>query len=183
MIFGITYKSKLGSKLKLRMVPAIILGICLIGIVIGVMVMWHQYHHNQIPNSISKQLDFLVLYPNSPERKITAEVGSYKYDKSSKLLTFIVIDSGLNITISEQSTPQAFVDIPQSYTTLINSMNNYTSFDSLQGHVDLTMPKEFNGQQAAVMNTKGTLMFARPTNGKLTSDQWKSFFNSIIITK
>jgi hypothetical protein len=119
-----------------------------------------------------------VLYPDS-QSPATVKTGSIKYDAGTQVLTYIIADAGVPITISEQSTPQAFIDIPQSYATLINSLNNYASFDSLQGTVALTYPKELNGQQSAVMNTKGTLMFAHPTNGSLSENQWKNLFNSL----
>jgi hypothetical protein len=91
--------------------------------------------------------------------------------------------SGKSLTFAEQSTPQNFVDIPQAYDKLIESLNSYSSFDSFYGKVDLTHPKELKGQQSAAMNSKGTLMFIHPTNGDLSTDQWKQLFNNLSIVK
>jgi hypothetical protein len=126
-----------------------------------------------IPPVINKEASFVIFYPGeNSQTKINKE--TFKYNTQAKNLSFIV---------SEQSTPEGFVDIPQAYDKLIESLRAYASFDSFYGKVDLTHPKEFSGQQSAVMNSKGTLIFVHPTNGSLSTDQWKQLFNNMNVTK
>jgi hypothetical protein len=70
------------------------------------------------------------------------------------------------------------VDIPAAYTKLLSSLNQFDSFDSPNGTVALTHPKELNGAESAVMNAKGTLLFVRP-NGNVSSDDWRRLFNNL----
>lgn len=135
-----------------------------------------------VPADIKKQTDFVIFYPAaSSGAKINKT--SFKYDSSSKVLSYLATRGSVALTFGEQSTPQGFVDIPQAYDKLIEELNGYASFDSYYGHVDLTHPKEFNGQQSAAMNTKGTLMFIHATQGSLSEDQWKNLFNNLTVVQ
>jgi hypothetical protein len=135
-----------------------------------------------IPPVINKEASFVIFYPGeNSQTKINKE--TFKYNTQAKNLSFIVSYANKSLTFSEQSTPEGFVDIPQAYDKLIESLRAYASFDSFYGKVDLTHPKEFSGQQSAVMNSKGTLIFVHPTNGSLSTDQWKQLFNNMNVTK
>lgn len=106
-----------------------------------------------------------------------------KYDPSVKLISYNAVSkSGARLIITEQETPTSFSDIPQVFSKLIETMSQYAVFDSQNGTVYLTHPKELNGGQAAVMNSKGTLMFVKPVV-VLDDESWKTFFNSLQIAE
>jgi len=142
----------------------------------------YQYNHrNQIiPHAIKKQLSVVTLIPKG--NQFIVDKTSFKYEPSAKALTFVVSSFGVKNIISEQVTPDSINDIPQYLDKLTESLNAYTSFDSVVGKVYLTRPKELSGEQSAVMNTKGVLLFAHPVKD-LTDDQWRQFFNSLEIIK
>ncbi|MBW4061803.1 hypothetical protein HJC99_04515 [Candidatus Saccharibacteria bacterium] len=129
---------------------------------------------NPIPGPIKKQVTSTLLMPRGAGAVVDRQ--SVKYDSAQKLLTFNVAYAGTSIVVSQQPTPDQFVDIPAVYTKLIDSLVNYQSFDTSIGTVHLTQPKQLNGKQAAVLNTMGTLMFAKPDKN-LSDDQWRSLFN------
>ena len=131
---------------------------------------------NPIPGPIRRQLTSTLLLPDGGGA--VADRLSAKYDTKEKLLTFNVAFASTRLVVSEQPTPDQFVDIPAVYTKLVDGLNNYESFDVNVGTVHLTEPKELSGKQAAVINAKGTLLFAKPDKN-LTSDQWRKFFNGL----
>lgn len=137
-----------------------------------------QKSHRIVPESIQKQLKFTVLWPDNPSSAL-GDKSTIKYNAPEKLLTFIAHNSdGNNVTISEQPTPESFIDIPQSYDKLIESMLQYKSFDTPNGKVYLTHPKTLNGRQTAVMNARGVLLFAKPDKD-ISDDTWVQFFNNL----
>ena len=133
---------------------------------------------NSIPSAIKQQVGFVIFYP-SPGSNVLVDAKSFKYDANTKLLSYKIKFNDLPIIIAEQPTPQNIIDIPQYYDKLIDSLSVYASFDSFYDKVSLTRPKEFKGQQSAVMNSKGTLMFAHPTRGDLKQEQWRKLFNGL----
>jgi hypothetical protein len=181
MFFNPIRRYKFGSRRKVSLVPILVLAVSLIMVGFGGW-LWWQNSHNPIPASFQQKINFPIFYPGSQSPAIVNK-SSFKYDSNNSLFSFVVTDAGQSLIITEQATPQAFIDVPQAYATLINSLNNYYSFDSLQGQVDLTYPKEFNGQQSAVMNAKGTLMFAHDTARGLSNTQWQHFFNDLTIVQ
>lgn len=137
---------------------------------------------NLIPENLKKQLSFVVFYP-AANPAIVVDANSFKYDSQAKLMSYVITYGKTPITIAEQATPQNFIDIPPAYDKLVESLSEYASFQSYYDKVSLTHPKEFKGQQSAVMNSKGTLVFAHPTQGDLTEDQWKKLFNGFEVIK
>ncbi|HSW37689.1 MAG TPA: hypothetical protein VLG37_04975 [Candidatus Saccharimonadales bacterium] len=133
-----------------------------------------------IPKDIKKQLNIVTLLPKSDQ--IIVDHHSFKYDSNAKVLTFVVSGFGIKNTISEQATPDPINDIPQYLDKLTESLHEYTSFDTAAGKVYLTRPEELKGDQSAVMNSKGVLMFAHPEKD-LTDDQWRQFFNSLDVIR
>lgn len=131
-----------------------------------------------VPAKFTRETSFVIFYPTK-NSGATINESSFKYDTSSKVLSFTVNQNGVSMAVGEQSTPQGFIDIPQAYDKLIESLNGYAEFGTYYGTVNLTHPKEFNGQQSAAMNAKGTLMFVHPTYGQLSEDQWKKLFNNM----
>ncbi len=133
-----------------------------------------------IPGPIKTQVTSTILVPGSKD--IVTDSDSVKYASKEKLLSFNVTINGAKLVISEQPTPESFIDIPQVYDKVVAGMNEYEKFDTEVGTVHLTRPKELNGKQAAVLNTKGTLLFAKP-DSNLSSDQWRQLFKAMEVVK
>ena len=137
-----------------------------------------QKSHQIIPGAIQNQLNFTVFWPNKSS-PVQGDKSTIKYNAPEKLLTFIAHKSDGNyITFSEQPTPESFIDVPQSYDKLIESMLQYKAFDSPDGKVYLTHPKTLNGGQTAVMNARGVLIFAKPDKD-ISDDAWARIFNNL----
>jgi hypothetical protein len=132
---------------------------------------------NPIPGPIRKQLTTTLLVPNG---SAVVDRLSATYNSKEKLLIYSVAFAGTKLVVSEQPTPESFVDVPQVYLKVLEGLNNYQSFDVNVGTVHLTQPKELQGKQAAILNTKGTLMFVKPAKN-LTDDQWRQYFNHILV--
>jgi hypothetical protein len=133
-----------------------------------------------IPSQIRKQAAFTIFTPDSSEVEVQHE--SVKYDTNLKLLSYTVRLLDTHITMSEQATPDSFNDVPQAYEKVVAGMNTYERFDTILGTVYLTRPQQLAGKQAAVLNTKGTLLFAKPDND-LSADQWRQFFGVLAVIK
>jgi hypothetical protein len=131
---------------------------------------------NPLPSAIRKQASFAVLAPVAGQVAVDRE--SAKFDTKLKLLSFNATFDGVLVVLSQQPTPESFIDIPQVYDKVIANMNEYTKFDAIIGTVHLTRPKDLGGKQAAVINAKGTLLFAKPDKD-LTDDQWRQLFKNV----
>ena len=130
-----------------------------------------------VPADIRKQLDF-TPYTVKPESTLKADGKSYKYDASQKGFSFVASGGGTGrLTVSEQATPQSFIDIPDLYTKLVDNLNRYGAFNNQMGTVYLTRPKDQPRGQTAVINSNGVLMFVRSA-GDLRDDQWRKLFQS-----
>ena len=130
-----------------------------------------------IPTEIRKQLNFSVFYPNKRSiYKVDQKTASY--DPKTKVLIFHAKSANNDLTIAEQATPDPFNDIPQYYEKFTQVLNGYKDFDSANGKVSLTRPKELSGGQSAVFNNKGTLMFVHPAHD-LSDDEWRKFFDAL----
>ena len=160
----------------------VILIVTVLVMVFGGITYINNRHSNPIPRSILSQVHFAIIYPGNTDLK-KVEKNSVKYDSQNKVFTYIYKDAGLSITFTEQTTPEAFIDVPAAYTKLTDSMNTYASFDSYYGKVALTKPKQFNGDQTAVLNSRGTLVFAHATYGSWSRDQWIKFANDMQVVR
>ncbi len=138
---------------------------------------WLWLNRPLLPRSVRHQVSFVVLYPgkNNPAQ---LHRSSIKYNADEKVLTYYAMLDGSRLTVSNQATPEAFIDVPQAYDKLVSGMRPYASFDSSSGKVALTRPPNSNNQQAAVTKAHGTLMFVRADHD-LTDDQWRKFFNNL----
>lgn len=126
-----------------------------------------------IPSEIRRQLTSSPLLPSG--RDIEVDPGSAKYDFKLKLLTINVNAFGHTIVLSEQATPDTLTDIPEFYEKLTLGMGEYKRFDAPVGTIHLTHPKDLGGKQAAVLNSGGTLLFAKPDRD-LTEEEWRKLF-------
>ena len=125
-----------------------------------------------IAPGVRKQLTSTFMAPVGGGAVVDRE--SANYLKDSKVLIYNVKYAGTRIILSEQSTPDQFVDIPQVYAKLTDSMGNYKTFDVSLGTVHLTKLKD-GDKQVAVLNSSGTLLFAKPDRD-LSDDEWRVFF-------
>lgn len=136
------------------------------------------FTRSPISNSILKQISFTVFTPKTSNH-LQLKADTIKYDAKLKQLSYIVQFQNQAVTVAQQSTPDQFSDIPDYYPKLIEKMNAYASFENSLGKVNLTRPTEIKNQ-VAVMNTKGTLLFAQ-SSSDLTPDQWRRLFNTLTI--
>ena len=131
-----------------------------------------------IPKKIVSQINFVLLYPDLKKSQGSIKKETIKYDPILKQMSLVVNYQGRNITLAEQTTPDQIKDIPAYYPKFIESFNGYSSFENTIGKVDLTRPKELHNQ-VAVMNTKGTLLFAQ-TDSDMSDDLWRQLFNTFV---
>ena len=166
------------SRKALFVTIAVIVMIVLAGVVIFAQAKSEQL----IPENIKKQLSFNVILPTDTETS-KIDKTSIKYSADEKLLAYEVnLSDGNKLVVSEQPSPESFIDAPQSYDKLIGSLQQYAAFDTQKGRVFLTKPENLKGGQTAVMNSSGVLLFIRPEKA-LTEDAWKQLFNNIEIVK
>jgi hypothetical protein len=130
-----------------------------------------------VPDSVRGQVTFSIIIPREAEG-IQLHPDSIVYDERAKLLSYAASIYGVEAIVSEQPTPESFIDIPEVYTKVVASMQEYAKFESEMGTVYLTKPTNLGGKQAAVTNSKGVLMFVKPARD-LTEDQWRRFFLSL----
>jgi len=161
----------------MRTIIKIIVGLLILSALAGAWIWW-RHDHQVIPENIAQQVNFVIFYP-APTNQIVIQKPSFKYDKSIKQISFIVRFDGQSITFAEQSSPDSFSDDPNFYPQFIQKLNGYATFASIDGSVDLTVPKEIK-DEAGVMNAKGTLLFAQSTTGNLSENAWKQLFNSLV---
>ena len=165
---------------RLIVVSAVVL--CVAGAGVGGFVGYQKWRESQrfLPTSMAQQIHFAVFRPAHTARPADVKK-TLNFQASSKFLTYkLQHDSGATLTITQQATPESFVDVPLAYDKLIESLQQYSAFDSVQGKVFLTHPPQLHGSQSAVMNAKGTLMFIYTTK-ELSDDAWRALFNSFII--
>lgn len=130
-----------------------------------------------IPAEVKSQLTSSLLMPT--DKTVTViDRGSVKYDSKIRVLTYDVQYDGIKVVISQQPTPESFLDIADVYTKVLESMNEYQKFELAIGVIHLTRPPDLKGKQSAVLNSKGTLLFASPEED-LTEDQWRRFFKDV----
>lgn len=143
-------------------------------VVIG-LALWVWRPQPFLPSGVTAAYPAAVLIPNKQDAALVE--GSAAYDKPAKMLSYTVKLAGTNVVISEQPTPENFVDVPQMYDQLVAQMAEYQKFDAAVGTVHLTRPANLAGRQTAVLNTKGTLLFAK-AEANLSDDAWRTLFRS-----
>lgn len=142
-------------------------------------VVWLVWPRPVVPAKISQQYPATVFLPKE-SATTRVDRNTVKYDSKLKLLTMTLTASGTKMVLSEQPTPDTFVDIPQAYDKVISNMQEYESFETSIGRVHLVKPQELHGKQAAVLSSKGTLLFAKPDDN-LDTDDWRRFFKGLTV--
>jgi hypothetical protein len=155
----------------------LILIISLIIVGVGTFFVESKLRASPIPASFRKSISFPVFLPTAG---VTINTNSYKFEPSQKILSFTGYLSDRQLaTFTEQATPDPINDLTNFYSQFLQTLNQYAAFDTLNGTVNLTHPNGGVGQ-AAVMNSKGTLMFVRVANDEPQS-VWQPLFNQLKI--
>jgi uncharacterized protein YggT (Ycf19 family) len=132
--------------------------------------------HSEFPSSVSKRADFSIFYP-SKETTINPLRSTISYDNQAGGVSYTVMVNNEHVVISEQSSPDIFNDGPVLQLKLQQS-HQFASLTSHLGEIALTKPTGLNDQVVAVLDVKGTLIFAHALQ-HFTSSQWIKLFNSL----
>lgn len=166
---------KAGSTIRVATLTIVVIGI----IMFGGLSFWHGSDKPVLPSNVSRQLSFGVYFPTTKINNVSIDKRTISYQANEGRLGYRAqLSDGTTIDVNQQATPESFVDVPQAYDKLVSSLQPYSSFESVNGRVSLTHPKELQGSQSAVMNAKGTLLFARPSKS-LSNEQWRQLFNGL----
>ena len=160
----------------------VVVAIILTAVFFGVFRYINSNNGHVIPRAIQQKITYQVYAPQIDDTVWKVLPESIKYDDKQGLLSLTIASSNIKLFVTEQNTPAQFTDIPQYYPALMGKLNQYSVVQTSLGEVALTHPKELNGNQTAVSNSHGTLMFVRPQNS-LTDTQWQQFFNTLIIAR
>src|ERR1700733_7105900 len=114
----------------------LILGCVVAVVAIIVAVLFWLVPKSLISADIRRQVSSTIFVTNSPD--VVARRDTVNYDAGLKLLNYQATAYGVNITISEQPTPDAFADIPQAFDKVTENMGEYKRFDASEGSVRLT---------------------------------------------
>jgi hypothetical protein len=178
MVWGRRY---IAGERQRNQLPLILSVLVLLIVAGSSLVIWEFQHKPQpVAADIVKQLSFS---PFVVTKGSGATVLSQKYDPTSQVYFFVMETAdGKRFTVSEQSTPVNFSEIPELYTKLLDGLNKYDTVETVNGTVSLTHPK--TGGAQAVLNEKGVLMFVRSDSGELSSKAaWKRVVESFDIYK
>ena len=170
-----------GRTRQFRLSPRLTsVGLVIVGvIVIAGLSVWQNATKPVLPDAVARQLSFGVYFPTTKLQDVSIDKRTISYQTSGGRLSYRAqLADGTTIDVNQQATPESFIDIPQTYEKLVTSLQPYSNFESINGRVSLTRPAELKGSQSAVMNAKGTLLFARPSKS-LTNDQWRQLFNGL----
>lgn len=133
-----------------------------------------------LPKTVTQPFPATVLAPALADVQLDRD--SAKYDAPTKLLSYILTYQGAKVVVSEQPTPESFSEIPQVYDKVLENMHEYSKFEVDAGVVHLTRPPDLGGRQAAVLNAKGTLLFAKASQD-LGDDDWRRFFKGLVVVQ
>jgi hypothetical protein len=166
---------------NIRLIGGVVVG--LLVVLGGVLLVYHAMDRGPLPASISKHVKFGVFYPDV--HSYLVDKSTISYNSNTQVLSYSTSVANKKVVINQQAEPDVFQDAGQEvnlYQKLLDKMRQYQEMGTDAGTVTLTRPEELKGAQAAVMDQKGTLLFAQPA-GDLTADQWKSFFNSLSVVQ
>lgn len=157
------------SRLK-KIISLVIVVIAVASLTTGYII----YKNDQtiIPKTIKYKLTFAVWLPNND---IKIDKSSFKFYQKTLFFNGY-FNNGQIAKFAEESTPSAFNDVPDYYQTILNDLFSYTNFSSIDGTVYLAYPHGLN--QAAIMNSRGTLMFVT-VDKKIPQNTWVSIFNNL----
>lgn len=146
----------------------------LIGAVVGIPAIMLATNKPGLPEDMLSKADFVVY--EVPDCKL--KPNSWSFNDQNRVLSYSCNYDGIDITLNQQATPEAFNDIPDYYPALLEKLNKITTLSTKAGDVHLTQPIELKGKQTAVNNHDGTLIFVQPVSN-LDESRWRRIFNSL----
>ncbi len=171
-----------GRRVGITLIVSGILLLLGVGAYAGKDLVLDRFRTEPVPEAIVRQLKFSPFVFEEPIVQGGPAMSDFKYDSEAQVYSYIVRPTNSQtITVSQQSSPPSFSEIPEQYTKLLDGLNRYSTIETVNGTVYLTRPKQ--SQQVAVMNERGVLMFARLNKGSLTNEDWKSLIERLNIYK
>jgi hypothetical protein len=154
------------------------LGGIILSLILAIGLIYFFLNHNKIPipKAISREVKYTILYPQ-PSKSVLYDKTSFKYAKTQSILSFIIKFNNSYITFAEQSTPEPFNASTTFFSSFTQRLDSYATLNTTDGQVVLTLPPQTK-EEIAVMNIKGTLLFAS-TKSKISETNWNFLFNTL----
>jgi hypothetical protein len=136
-----------------------------------------------VPQQVTKQASFKVVYP-SDLKVVSSGKDGFSYQTSEKTIVFKANYQKTNLNVTEQTTPDNLANGSGVYFQSLG-LHPVAQFNTSLGPVAVvnfykTGTLEATGQSAILVAGK-TMVIANTAdaNGKLSNDQWKSFFDGL----
>jgi hypothetical protein len=137
--------------------------------------------HNRVPSvpkAIRNRAEFGIFIPKTTANG-AIKAHSFTYDQDTKVVKYVLkAQGGGSITFTQQAAPSGFQADPNAFSDLVASMQPFSTFESASGDVALTRPAQLQGQESAVMNSHGTLLFAKPSKD-FPVRYWQQLFDDM----
>jgi hypothetical protein len=131
-----------------------------------------------VPKTIRTRAEFGIFVPKT-NASGSIKAHSFTYDQDTKVVKYVLkAQGGGSITFTQQASPSGFESDPNAFSDLVASMQPFSTFESASGDVALTRPDQLQGQESAVMNSHGTLLFAKPSKD-FPERYWQQLFDSL----
>lgn len=139
---------------------------------------------NPIPTQIRKQLTFSPFTLSGDTKTYSAT--DYKVastDNKEQILSYTIKLISSTVSISEQSQPPQFVEIPgYKDSFLSNVAKQYTTVQSSNGVIYLGRLARQSNKQLGIMLEKGLLVFMIPSK-EMDTDHWRMLGDQFEIQK
>ncbi len=144
---------------------------------VGVWIFWMS--QPIVPNAIRKQLPFSPLVYTGGGYQATG----YKYAAGEKVLSYVLkTGNDTIVTMSEQSLPTQFIDIPEYKDRFLDNVTKrYATVQASDLTVYLTRPPK-QQKQVGVIVDKGLLIFMTAERD-LSEAQWRKLADALAIEK
>jgi hypothetical protein len=148
-----------------------------------VLVIIYRPQSTPVPRAVAKQANFKIVYPSDLKMVNDGKQG-FSYQTGQKTLIFKANYQGTNLNVTEQMTPDSLANGSGVYFQSLG-LHPVAQFNTDLGPVAVvnfykTGTLEATGQSAILVADK-TMVIANTadSNGKLTNDQWKNFFEGL----
>lgn len=158
------------------MITFVACGIFLAVVILGGYFSYAHFHQPLISSDISNKLTSVIYVTTG--KNVDIQRATVKYDDSLKQLSYVALFENVKITISEQPSPEVFGDVPQYFDKWVESAGAVSNFETPNGKVYIASNPKYGVNSVAILNSNGTLLFAKPS-ANLTTDQWKAFFRNL----
>jgi hypothetical protein len=190
-------KYKQTGRNKAHLAGLVVAGLIAVATVaVGAKLLWFS-RTSPIPKSIVSQMPSVVMVPQG--QGITVKPGSASYVAGEQLAQFTLLYNGQRVQFSEQPAPAYFADTAASdssvaasngakvqqqsgIASLVQQLNRFAQFDTDAGTVYLTHPAQLKQGQMAVLNAKGTIVYATSSDD-LSQQTWQQLFKDVAVLK